>query len=77
MDVRDINDEVRAEVATMNLPGLSVAVGVDGRLVWAEGIGWADVENQVKVAPDTRFYIGTASKMPPPPPSACWWSKGS
>lgn len=54
---------VRADVATMNLPGLSVAVAAGGDLVWAEGFGWADVENQVKVSPDTRFYIGTASKM--------------
>ena len=54
---------VRADVAGMNLPGLSVAVGVGGDIVWAEAFGWADVENQVKAAPDTRFYIGSASKM--------------
>lgn len=54
---------VRADVASMNLPGLSVAFAVGGDIVWAEGFGWADVENQVKVEPDTRFYIGTASKM--------------
>jgi CubicO group peptidase (beta-lactamase class C family) len=44
-----------------NLPGLSVAVGVDGDIVWAEGFGWADLEKQVPVAPETRFRIGTAS----------------
>ena len=54
---------VRADVAAMNLPGLSVAVAVGGDIVWAEGFGWADVENRVKVAPDTRLYLGTASKM--------------
>ena len=54
---------VRAEIASLNLPGLSVAVAVDGDIVWAEGFGWADVENRVKFEPDTRFYIGTASKM--------------
>lgn len=54
---------VREDVATMNLPGLSVAVAAGGDIVWAEGFGWADVENQVKVSPDTRFHIGTASKM--------------
>lgn len=53
---------VRADVATMNLPGLSVAVAAGGEIVWAEGFGWADVENKVKVSPETRFYIGTASK---------------
>jgi CubicO group peptidase (beta-lactamase class C family) len=50
-------------LAEQNLPGLSVAVGADGELVWAEGFGWADLDDRVKVTPDTRFRIGTASKM--------------
>src|SRR5215213_6956396 len=52
----------RAEVTGQNLPGLSVAVGAGGEIVWAEGFGWADLENQVRVTPDVRFRIGTASK---------------
>jgi serine beta-lactamase-like protein LACTB, mitochondrial len=52
---------VRAGLTEQNLPGLSVAVGTGSEIVWAEGFGWADLENQVKVAPDTRFRIGTAS----------------
>ena len=52
----------RAGVVEQNLPGLSVAVGAGGEIVWAEGFGWADLENRVKVTPDTRFRIGTASK---------------
>jgi len=52
---------VRAGLSEQNLPGLSVAVGVGGDIVWAEGFGWADLENRVPVAPDTRFRIGTAS----------------
>jgi serine beta-lactamase-like protein LACTB len=52
---------VRAALTEQNLPGLSAAVGVGGDIVWAEGFGWADLENRVKVAPDTRFRIGTAS----------------
>jgi serine beta-lactamase-like protein LACTB, mitochondrial len=52
---------VRAGLTEQNLPGLSVAVGTNGGIVWAEGFGWADLENQVKVEPDTRFRIGTAS----------------
>ncbi len=54
---------VRAGLIEQNLPGLSVAVGTGGDIVWAEGFGWADLENRVPVAPDTRFRIGTASKV--------------
>jgi serine beta-lactamase-like protein LACTB len=52
----------RAGIIEQNLPGLSVAVGVDGDIVWAEGFGWANVENRVPVAPGTRFRIGHVSK---------------
>jgi serine beta-lactamase-like protein LACTB, mitochondrial len=53
---------MRAGIVQQNLPGLSVAVGVDGDIVWAEGFGWADLENQVPVAPDTGFRVADASK---------------
>jgi CubicO group peptidase (beta-lactamase class C family) len=52
---------VRAGLTEQNLPGISVAVAVGGDIVWAEGFGWADLENRVPVAPETRFRIGTAS----------------
>jgi CubicO group peptidase (beta-lactamase class C family) len=54
---------IRAGVAEQNLPGLSVAVGVGGSVVWAEGFGWAHVETRMPVTPDTRFRIGTASTV--------------
>jgi serine beta-lactamase-like protein LACTB len=53
----------RASLTAQNLPGLSVAVGVDGDVVWAEGLGWADLEQKEPVKPDTRFRIGTASTV--------------
>ena len=52
---------MRAGVAEQNLPGLSVAVGARGSLVWAEGFGYADLERRLPVAPNHRFRIGTAS----------------
>ena len=54
---------MRAGLAEQNLPGLSVAVGADGEIVWAEGFGWADLESHERVTPGTRFRIGTASTV--------------
>jgi serine beta-lactamase-like protein LACTB len=54
---------MRAGLAEQNLPGVSVAVGVGGDIVWAEGFGWADVKDRVPVTPDTPFRIGTASEV--------------
>jgi serine beta-lactamase-like protein LACTB, mitochondrial len=53
---------MRAGLTEQNLPGLSVAVGVDGAIVWAEGFGWADLEKHLPVAPDTGFRVADASK---------------
>ena len=52
----------RALAAGDNLPGLSVAVAVDGEVVWAEGFGWADVESRTPITPLTRFRLGALSK---------------
>jgi hypothetical protein len=52
---------VRAAVLEQNLPGVSVAVGAGGMIVWAEGFGWRDVGTRSPVTPDTRFNIGTAA----------------
>jgi serine beta-lactamase-like protein LACTB, mitochondrial len=52
----------RAGLVEQNLPGLSVAVGAGGDIVWAEGFGWADLETRKPVQPATRFRIGHASK---------------
>ena len=54
---------IRASLAEQNVPGLSVAVGVGGGMVWAEGFGWAHIETRAPVTPDTRFRIGTASTV--------------
>src|SRR5262245_46127378 len=52
---------VRAAIVEQNLPGVSIAVGMGGSLVWAEGFGWRDVVTRTPVTPDTRFNIGTAA----------------
>src|SRR5688500_13626846 len=52
---------VRAAVLEQNLPGVSVAVGAGGTVVWAEGFGWRDVDTRRPVTANTRFNIGTAA----------------
>ena len=52
---------VRAAIVEQNLPGISVAVGGGGTIVWAAGFGWRDVGTRTPVTPKTRFNIGTAA----------------
>lgn len=53
---------VRAALIAQNLPGISVAVGIDDSMVWAEGFGWRDVGTRTPMTPRTRFNIGTSAR---------------
>ncbi len=52
---------VKSQIAP-KLPGLSVAVAADGKIVWSEGFGFADVEKKIPASTSTRFRIGSVSK---------------
>lgn len=52
----------RVMVARDKVPGLSVAVAVDGEVVWAEAFGWADVVSRTPLTPLARFRLGALSK---------------
>lgn len=45
-----------------NIPGVQVAVMIDGKLVWSEGFGFSNLEDEVKVSPETKFRIASVSK---------------
>jgi serine beta-lactamase-like protein LACTB len=45
------------------VPGLAVAVAFEGKIVWSEGFGYADLESKRPVSPSTtRFRIASVSK---------------
>ena len=44
------------------VPGASVAVVENGRIVFAKGYGWADVEKKRPMTPDTLMLAGSVSK---------------
>ena len=44
------------------IPGGAVAVVRDGKLIYARGFGYADVENKTPVQPDALFRIASVSK---------------
>ncbi len=63
MDAIRASREVIAErMDETPIPGLSVAVFADGEVRWAEGFGFADLEQRVPVDVDTRFRIASISK---------------
>jgi N-acyl-D-amino-acid deacylase len=56
-------DEVMLETLRKHdVPGASLCLAKDGRLVFARGYGWADVKAREPVRPETLFGIGSVSK---------------
>lgn len=58
-----VDDYVRAQLASRHLPGVSVAVIKDGRLVKAEGYGVASLELDAPATSRTVYEIGSISKQ--------------
>jgi CubicO group peptidase (beta-lactamase class C family) len=53
---------IRDTMRILGAPGASITVVRKGHVVWSEGFGFADVEQQVPVTALTRFRIGSVSK---------------
>jgi D-alanyl-D-alanine carboxypeptidase len=58
-----VDDYVKAEMLKQHIPGVSLAVVKDGKIIKAEGYGLANVELNVPVRPETVFKIGSVSKQ--------------
>jgi len=53
---------VRNMMQTYGIPGGAVALVRDGKLIYARGFGYADLENKTPVQPDALFRIASVSK---------------
>ena len=59
---RQFADQQAREWLQRGIPGLSLTVAVDGKIVYSEGFGYADLEERVPAWPTTKFRIGSISK---------------
>lgn len=57
-----IESAVSKFMASTHVPGISVAVVENGKLEWASGFGFADLENNVPATEHTLFRLASISK---------------
>ena len=57
-----IEQMVQEELQKNGAPGAAVAIEQDGKVVFAKGFGFADVENKVSFTAQTVSRIGSNSK---------------
>jgi CubicO group peptidase (beta-lactamase class C family) len=58
-----IDELVRAAMEEGPITGVAVAVSRGSRIVHEAGYGWADVENELPVTPETVFKVGSITKQ--------------
>lgn len=58
-----IDDYVQREMQKQKIPGLSLLIVRNGKISKIEGYGFANVEHQVPVSPDTIFQSGSVGKQ--------------
>ena len=59
----EVDDYVAAFIKTQNIPGLSIAVVRDGKLVKTAGYGFANLELDSPATPETAYEIGSITKQ--------------
>ncbi len=60
--ISDLEALAREAVDAWTLPGLGLAIVRGGKVVFAEGFGLRNVEDELPMGPDTLFAIGSSSK---------------
>ena len=58
----DFDDFVAAQMKQWKVPGISVAVVQDGKIILLKGYGVRDQKNNLPVTPKTLFAIGSITK---------------
>ena len=53
---------IACEKLAPKIPGFALAVAVDGKIVWSEAFGYADLAAKRRTTPATQFRIGSVSK---------------
>jgi len=60
--LKTIEDKVEARRKELGIPGISLVIVKDDRIIYMKGLGYKDYENKIAVTPDTQFAIGSATK---------------
>ncbi len=61
-DFSGIESAVKKDIRNSNASGASIAIYNHGQIVYAQGFGSADPDNQQDITPDTLFEIGSDTK---------------
>ena len=58
-----VDEFIKSEMQKQKIPGVSLAVVKNGKIIFVKGYGLANVEHQVLVKPETIFQSGSVGKQ--------------
>jgi CubicO group peptidase (beta-lactamase class C family) len=58
-----INKRVEKIISEWQVPGCSIGIVKNGKLIYSKGFGYRDLENKLPVTPNTLFPIASNSKL--------------
>lgn len=58
-----LTELIRHEMRKSDVPGLSIAIVDDQRVVWSQGFGYADQERRIPASSVTIYRVGSISKL--------------
>ena len=61
-DVVDIDSFILATMSSYHIPSVSAAVVKEGRLIWSNGYGWADIGRGIPATDTTLYMLASVSK---------------
>lgn len=54
---------IEKDIKGLNVPGLSMAIVLDGKILWKKGFGYQDREKRIPTTPETVYRVGSLSKL--------------
>lgn len=71
-----LDEFITDRMETTHLPGLAACIVKNNRIAWSKGYGWANIEQQIPMTPDTLMNIGSVSKTITNTAIMQLWEKG-
>jgi CubicO group peptidase (beta-lactamase class C family) len=56
-DLEGARNVIREMMVSRSVPSIAISVVRNGRILWAEGFGWADREQHMPAAPHTMYQL--------------------
>lgn len=61
-NILDAQSYLKTIPEKINVPSFSVAIGINGNIIWSEAIGFQNIEKNTIANPNTIYRIGSTSK---------------